>query len=177
MKVSDVRQRHLVLMHKSSRAIAHLAKTLTQEEAQSWRDGPEGWTILEILCHLRDFNDFFLHRAQLMRDHEHPDLPAYDHEALAMERAYNQQNLGEVIQAFRASRRAMFHFFRQLSDAEWERTGHHPERGHFSMTDAVIQVGHHDNDHLEQMTRVILEARLGPTSTDSAPSSDLNDED
>lgn len=36
-----------------------------------------------------------------------------------------------------------------------ERAGIHPKRGHFTMTDAVIQVGHHDCMHLEQITRIL----------------------
>ena len=57
------------------------------------------------------------------------------------------------------SRTQFIEFFRQLSDEQWKRAGLHPERGHFSMWDALMQVSTHDTRHLEQMTRIIAEAK------------------
>ena len=44
-----------------------------------------------------------------------------------------------------------------ITAADWERGGVHPERDNFTMTDAVMQVGLHDLDHLEQITRVLAQ--------------------
>ena len=153
--LSDIRKRHTALMLKTLDSLGHVLAQTTQHQATTLRDGDDGWTTLQVVCHLRDFDGFFRHRAELMLETDEPQLPAYDHEALAVERAYNQQELVHVYDELVASRRTTFKLFRRLSDMQWERTGIHPERGLFSMTDAVIQVGLHDIDHLEQITRIL----------------------
>ncbi|MGB7341606.1 MAG: DinB family protein [Phototrophicaceae bacterium] len=151
----DIQQRHINLMMITAETLSHILKNVSIEQATSLRDGPEGWTILEILCHLRDFDTIFRDRAQMMLDKNHPALPAFDHEAMAIESAYNDEDFAYAFDGFMASRKQTKLFFEGLSDGEWQRSGIHPERGEFSMTDAVIQVGHHDCTHLEQITKLL----------------------
>ena len=152
-----VRQRHIKLMEKSCVTLGHLIRNLSLEEATTWRDSGDGWTVTEVMCHLRDFDLFFLHRARMMVAEAHPVLPGYDHEALAIEGKYNEQNLFEVYASLQTSRAEAVAFFRGLMAEQWERTGVHPERDSFDMTDAVMQFGLHDNDHMEQIARIIAE--------------------
>jgi hypothetical protein len=157
-----IRNRHIRLMQQTCDTLVNVLGPVNQETATMLRDpndGDKGWTVLKVLCHLRDFDGFFRGRAEMMRRAARPDLPAYDHEALAIERNYNGQDLREVLDALVASRQQTVEFFQGLSAAEWERTGVHPERGHFTMTDAVMQVGTHDVTHLEQITRILASAR------------------
>src|SRR5688572_25651497 len=107
---SDIRRRHIWLMRTSAKTISHILKNLTKEELTTLREGENGWTILEILAHLRDFDGIFRHRAQMMLSQENPQLPAYDHEAMAIDRAYNQQNLAEVLAQYQASREETVNF-------------------------------------------------------------------
>lgn len=158
--ITLVRQRSIGLMQNTLQTLTNIMQTVDDTTAVSLRDpndGDKGWTILEILCHLRDFDEFFHGRALLMRDQEHPQLPGYDHEALAYERRYNEQNPAEVLADLQQKRARFIVFFQDLSAEEWERTGIHPERDSFDMTDAVMQVGHHDAIHIEQITRILAE--------------------
>ena len=155
-EMTNIRQRHTYLMKRNIEVIEHVLANVSQAQATTYRDGDEGWTTLEVLCHLRDFDEIFLSRARMMLEQDYPQLPAYDHEAMAIEDAYNDQDLAEVLASFQASRRESIAFFRNLSDDEWARSGVHPEKGHFTMTDAVMQVGIHDVTHLEQMTRILF---------------------
>lgn len=154
-QIERVRRSHVKLMRLTGEILGHVLKNVTQEQAQTLRDGAEGWTILEVLGHLRDFDGFFRHRAQMMLDNDHPDLPAYDHEALAIDRNYNADDLAYAYDQFNASRQQTIDFFKDLTEEQWQRTGNHPERDQFTMLDAVIQVGLHDADHLEQITRIL----------------------
>ena len=156
--LTDVRQRHLYLMQTTCQILGHLLQDVSQELATTARDGDDGWTVLEVVCHLRDYDDIFYRRARMMLTQDQPDLPGYDHDALAIERNYNDQVLTEVFATLQQSRRRFVEFFAGLSDADWERTGIHPERGLFSLTDAAMQVGLHDTNHLEQITRIIAES-------------------
>lgn len=137
--------------------IGNVLAGISQQEAATWRDGDDGWTVLEVLCHLRDFDGFFYERAAMMVERDYPQLPAYDHEALAIERRYNEQNMQQVYCELVESRARFRTFLAGLTNEQWKRSGMHPERGHFTMVDALVQVVTHDITHLEQITRIVGE--------------------
>ncbi|MBZ0302658.1 MAG: DinB family protein [Anaerolineae bacterium] len=154
----QLRDRHLTIIEATCAAFGHVLRTITQEQAQTWRDqndAPNGWTALEVLGHLADFDEYFYQRAVMMLEQDNPQLPAYNHKALAVEHAYNQQDKDAVYARLVQSRARFITFFRQLTDEQWARVGVHPERGHFTMWDALMQVATHDSRHLEQLIRII----------------------
>jgi hypothetical protein len=157
----DFRRRYLNLIKNTCRTYGNIVSAISTADATTWRDGGDGWTALEVLCHVADFDEFFYGRAVMMLEQDYPNLPAYDHEALAIERAYNRQDKAVVYARLLESRTRFVALFETLSDEQWNRAGIHPERGHFTLLDALIQVGTHDVTHLEQMTRILAE-RKGP---------------
>ena len=150
-----VRERHLLLLEKNRLTLGHIIARSSSEQAKSLRDGGDGWTPLEILCHLRDFDEIFLTRAQDMRAQDNPTFTVYDVDGLARERAYNEQSLTEVYAVFSAARARLIAFFEPLTVDELLRTGTHPWYGPFTILQQLIQIGHHDANHIEQMTRVL----------------------
>lgn len=157
---SDIRRRHIWLMKTSAKTLSHILHRLTKTEATDYRDGEDGWTVLEILAHLRDFDGIFRRRAEMILNQENPQLPAFDHEAMVRDGKYNELDLATVLAEFRASREATVEFFKNLNPEDWEKAGIHPERGRFTLTDAAIQVGMHDNEHLEQITRILNQSEV-----------------
>ena len=148
-------------LQNSVKIYGHILRTVTQEQAQTWRDqndAPHGWSVLEVLGHVTDFDGFFYDRAQMMLKEDDPRLPAYDHDALVSEHAYNQQDKAAVHTRLVESRARFVDFFEQLTDDQWGRAGIHPERGHFTVLDALMQAANHDITHLEQMTRIIADS-------------------
>jgi hypothetical protein len=163
MNPKDIRKRHILLMQHTLAILGHVLRRVNRAETTTLRDpndGAKGWTALEVLCHLRDYDQIFQRRAQLMLDQEHPQLPGYDHEALAIERRYNEQDFRQVYADLVGSRREFVLFFQALDEEQWARTSVHPERGHFTMTDACIQVGTHEALHIEQITRILDQATI-----------------
>ena len=154
----QARERQIASMRLTCEILGHILRNVSAEDARAMRDGPDGWSIIEIVCHLRDFDEIFQSRARMMLELDHPQLPAYDHEALAIERNYQAESLAAAYEALQASRARFAAFFEALAPAEWARGGVHPERDSFSMTDALMQVSAHDLDHLEQITRVMAQA-------------------
>lgn len=155
-----VRKKQIELMRKTCDTLGNILAKVSQETATTLRDGPDGWTILEIVCHLRDFDGFFYRRVRMIMNQDHPPLPAFDHEALAIERAYNQQNLAQAYADLRESRQSFIEYFESLESNQWERAGIHPEQGRFTLTDAAMQVGNHDANHIEQITRILLQENV-----------------
>jgi len=47
---------------------------VSQEQAKAARGGDEGWSVIEVLCHLRDAEEIGLQRDIQMRDRENPDI-------------------------------------------------------------------------------------------------------
>jgi uncharacterized damage-inducible protein DinB len=150
-----MRNRHLTLMEKTIDLLRNVLQDVSQQVASTLRDGEGGWTVLEVLGHLREFDEIFYHRAARILNEDTPLLDAYDHDALAVEHAYNTRDLGEVYAQLRQSRARFIEFFRDLPPESWERAGIHPENGYFTLLDALMQVGHHDVNHLEQITRIL----------------------
>ena len=155
----QVRRRHLWQARMTCEILGHILQNVSEARAHELRDGPAGWSIVEIVCHLRDFDEIFYRRARMMLEQDNPKLPAYDHEAMAIERAYQRQSAAAAYDELKASRRRFVDFFKCLTDDEWRRGGIHPERGGFAMTDALMQVSLHDIDHLEQITRTLAAGR------------------
>jgi uncharacterized damage-inducible protein DinB len=155
--MTKIRKRHIALMQKTLVVLGNILKNVSHEQATTVRDGETGWTVLETVCHLRDYDEFYYQRAKLIIEEEYPTLPAYDQEALAVERKYNEQNLAQVYAELVKSREQFVDFFHNLTNEQWEHAGLHPEDGHFTMTDAVMQVSRHDLNHIEQITRILAE--------------------
>ncbi|MEQ8675928.1 MAG: DinB family protein [Aggregatilineales bacterium] len=164
MDTQMIRRIALNVMGKTVKTIDNILADVSQQTATTYRDGGDGWTVLETLCHVRDFDAFFYGRAVMMLEQLTPHLPAYDHDALAIERRYNEQNLKVVLEDLKASRERFITFFEGLSDEEWERDGIHPERGYFTMTDAAMQVATHDISHTEQITKILREKLTAPAT-------------
>ncbi len=70
-----------------------LLEGCTQEQASAARGGDEGWSVVEVVCHLRDAEERALERMRLMRDNDNPVIPAYDQDTWARERNYAAANL------------------------------------------------------------------------------------
>lgn len=162
--MDKLRERHIGLMLKTLDTIKNFTRHLSQSDATTYRDGGDGWTVLEVLCHLRDYDQIFYERAVTIRDAASvPTLPVYDHVGMVTERNYNAQDLHAVVDALASTRPRTAAFYQALTAEQWERHGIHPEReGLFTMTDALMQVGMHDCDHIEQMTRILAERKTAP---------------
>lgn len=158
--MTKIRKRHIALMEKTIDILANITQSITQEQAATLRDQDDGWTILEVMCHLRDFDGIFYERATMIIEQEYPMLPGYDQETLVTDHEYNKQNLAQVYAELKVARQRLAEFFTLLPDPDWERAGMHPEEGHFTMTDAVMQVSRHDITHIEQITRILAEAKV-----------------
>ncbi len=146
------------LMGDTVAILGHMLAGVDRATATTLRDpndGAAGWTVTEVVCHLYDFDGYFQERVRRIVAEEYPALVGYDHERLVVEHAYNSQDVHQVYTDLLASRRRFMELFRGLDEAQWQRSGIHPERGRFTLYDALLQVGAHDALHLEQIGRIL----------------------
>lgn len=146
-------------LKKSPIILDAILRDVSQAQAEQLRDSPEGWNIVEVVCHLRDFEEFFFHRARLMLEQTNPELPAYDHEAIAIERAYAHQNLATALRQFKETRQQHVEWLKALQEADWQRPGRHPENGDITIIEQAMQVALHTVDHIEQIVHILDTAR------------------
>ena len=133
--------------------LAALLRGCTQEQAQAARGGDENWSVVEVVCHLRDAEERGLTRTRAMRDADDPFLPGYDQEAWASERNYAAADLRAAFAAFLRLRAQHVAELAALPPAAWERTGRHEEQGRITITAHTLHLVAHDAIHAAQIAR------------------------
>jgi uncharacterized damage-inducible protein DinB len=130
-----------------------LLKGVSQEQAQTAKGGDENWSVVEVLCHLRDAEEFFLKRMQAMRDQDNPVIIGYDQEALARDRNYKAADLQKALAGFITFRQQVIGEFSKLTPEQWQRTGQHNEMGQITIFAQAIHHASHDAIHCAQIAR------------------------
>ncbi len=118
-----------------------------------WRPDQGGWSILEIVAHLADeeVEDFRMRTELTLRDPELP-WPPIDPEGAAVERRYNEADLGKTVSRFVTARRESITWLQQLHDPDWSRTHHH-KLGDLRAGDVLAAWVAHDALHLRQIAK------------------------
>lgn len=109
-----------------------------------------GWGIVEILSHLRDWEEVYLGRARQFVDDVHPHLPGIDDELWAIERDYRGQDPTATMNDFRRLRADHVATLQSLSPEIWERTATHSYYGEITLHWMENHICDHDHEHLLQ---------------------------
>lgn len=109
-----------------------------------------GWGVVEILCHLRDWEAVFVERVRRVLDEDQPELPAYDDALWEIERDYRDQDPSEVLAEFDALRGQLVDMLAGLDDAGWQRIGNHAINGPVDVAWLVSHLQEHCREHLHQ---------------------------
>ena len=117
------------------------------------RPDVKNWAPKEVLCHLRDTEEFFGVRFAMIAAMDEPRFLPVDVDRWAEERQYLRNDAAEVIRAFRRRREESLTHLRGLAPEGWQRGGVHPTRGRMTVSDFVVLMVWHDDNHLEQIRR------------------------
>jgi len=121
-----------------------------------WTPAPGKWSILEILCHMRDMErEAYIERYTRILAENEPALPNLDGEAFAILRGYRGQKAPEVVREWVALRRQTLQLLRKAGKAQWARAGVHATAGRLTMEDLIQRhaVGN-DEAHLRQIEAI-----------------------
>ena len=141
--------------------VTHLVHITPDEDLIRFRDNGTGWTVTEVVGHLRDFEQVFIERADLTVRVDMADLPFPDPDKLATENAYNEQDVDEMLAEWAKLRGQLMEFYKARSVSEWSKVAMHPTRGQLTLYDQLMLHARHDVLHLEQMTRILGEKKTG----------------
>ena len=130
-----------------------LLEGLGDEELRR-RPSPDAWSILEVLCHLRDSAEVEGLRVRRLVEEENPTLEPYDQEELARDRDYQRDDPRRVRTAVRAFWGGLAYQLEGLSEAQWQRAGTHPEQGRVTVASCAERMAEEAREHLAQMQGV-----------------------
>lgn len=125
----------------------------TEEQARKARGGDENWSVVEVMCHLRDAEERALERNRALRDDPDPQITGYNQEQWAQERNYAAANLRDALAAFVRFRREHVRELAALSPEQWDRPGTHSQYGQVTILDHTVHMVSHDAVHAAQIAR------------------------
>lgn len=144
-------------LERSGEAIRALVAGMDDTEAR-WRMPTGGWSILEVVCHLRDEEtDDFRQRLRLTLEDPAKEWPKMDPEAWVTERRYQERSLKPEVDAFLAERKKSIEWLRGLKAPDWSRAHTHPRLGAMAAGDLLAAWVAHDLLHVRQIARIQYE--------------------
>jgi uncharacterized damage-inducible protein DinB len=140
-------------LRKNQLILQTILANTSQHEAQMRRDGADGWTILEIVCHMRDIEAIYIKRIEDLLAKPKPIFAVVSNEVLMQRGNYQAQDLHTELAAYLANREQLITLIEPLTDDQWLLAGEHPSQGPATLLDVAINAGLHDIDHIEQIIR------------------------
>lgn len=149
------RQWHLEQLEKFIDILGYLVEQTSHADATQYRDGGDGWTVLEVMGHLYDFEPVFMERVRLTVEQDTPALPVPGADELVSAGNYNSRHLAEVYNQWVIHRKNHLAYLRGLDEAAFDRAGQHPKRGRLTVDQQLMLACWHDLNHLRQMTQTL----------------------
>jgi hypothetical protein len=137
-----------------------LLRGSSPEQTRSARGGDENWSVVEVICHLRDAEEEAIKRMRLMRDQVNPTLAPYDQEQWAVEHNYAATLLPDALAVFKQLRAVHLAELEALRPDQWERVGEHAEQGQITIGNHTMHLVSHDAIHLAQIARQLADAHV-----------------
>lgn len=161
LPAASIRGWYIDQLRKGLQIVHSVLSGVSSEDAATFRDGGTGWTILEVMGHLRDYEGIFHQRASMSVEEDLPQLPNPNPDTLASENHYNEQDLQTVYRAWEERRGKFLAYLESLDETGWTRVGEHPRRGKMTVQDQLALTAWHDVNHIEQITRILAERKAG----------------
>jgi hypothetical protein len=144
-------------LSRGAEAIRALLDGVDDEEAR-FRPPAGGWSILEVVCHLKDEEtEDFRQRLSLTLESPLAQWPAIDPARWVAERRYAERALKPEVDGFMAERAKSLAWLRGLRAPDWSSTHTHPRFGSMAAGDLLASWVAHDLLHVRQIARVRYE--------------------
>lgn len=151
--MDDLERKRLLGILRETPAKLRAALKGVPKAVATWPPAPGKWSILEILCHMRDMErDAYLARYRRILAEDQPRLPDIDGDACALENEYRAQKLTEVLADWKQLRRECLKLLAGVKREQWERAGVHETAGPLTMAELLRRhaLGN-DEAHLGQI--------------------------
>ncbi len=140
-------------LRSASDELEALCTDLTDEQFAARPDAGQ-WSVIELICHLRDSVEEEGRRIRRLIEEDNPTLVPYDQDTWAIERNYRADNPKRALTTLRAFFGGLAYQIESLSDGDWQRTGCHAERGVVTVATCAESEADHAREHLAQVRDV-----------------------
>ena len=119
------------------------------DEAQLSRPGDDaGWSMRQVVAHLRDAEGVLRFRVQKMIEQDDPTLESLAVFAWATSEDDRPQTTAAILETYEASRRETLALLHALPPGDWQRTGQHKEFGQVTILQQASYFSAHEQTHL-----------------------------
>jgi hypothetical protein len=140
----------LVQLRHTPEQVAGLLAGLTEEQLTRPAAG-EGWSMRQVVSHLRDAEGVLRFRIQLMTEHDNPGLQSLAVFAWATSEEDRPPATAEIYETYVASRRESLKILEGLPAEDWRRTGQHQEFGEVTILQQASYFSAHEQTHLASL--------------------------
>ena len=153
---------------KPGEALAQLAATpdvvagllAGLDEAHLSRSADDGgWSMRQVVAHLRDAEGVLRFRVQLMIEQENPTLESLAVFAWAASEENRPTTTTEIFETYQASRRESLALLHSLAPEGWQRPGRHKEFGQVTIQQQASYFSAHEQTHLAALSALRAAAR------------------
>lgn len=106
------------------------------------------WSVLEVVCHLADFEPIYADRMKRVLAEEQPLMMSGDPDLFAAKLAYHQRDLEEELRLIESVRGQMVRILQTVDQADWQRCGRHSSDGLIPLQTLLKRVTGHIGHHL-----------------------------
>lgn len=117
------------------------------------------WTVAQNVHHVVDSHVNSYIRFKLILAEDHPTLKPYDQETWAEFTDATRVDVEPSLQILRGLHHRWGQVFESLDEAQWARTGFHPEVGDISVEWILGHYAAHGEGHLDQIRRTLEAGR------------------
>ncbi len=150
--------------------VAALARGATEDQAR-WKPDEESWSILEVVSHLADEEEFdFPLRLKIILENTGRDWPEIDPAGWVIEREYNKGDLYDSLNRYFNLRNEWLAWLDTLENPDWD-TPYEASFGSITAGDMYSSWVTHDLLHMRQLVelqRRYLEEQTKPYQMDYA---------
>jgi len=157
------REEHAKLSRRER--LACIAKTPDQlaaamkgrsDEALARRPDAKNWAPTEVMCHLRDNEEWFFGCLRLIMLADEPYVLMTSPDREAEDRQYLRNDPRLALETFSRRRAATLQLFRELAPEHWDRVAilvsSHSRR---NIDEYLTVIAWHDDNHLDQLRRAV----------------------
>lgn len=123
-----------------------------QKETYLWKQNPEKWCLLEIVCHLYDEErEDFRTRVKHVLETPHIPPPLFNPIIWVTERKYIEQDYNSKLTSFLTEREKSIKWLQSLQNPNWENAYNHSKFGEMSAKMFFTNWLAHDYLHIRQI--------------------------
>lgn len=117
-------------------------------------EAPGKWSIIDVVRHLADSEVAMGWRLRMVIGQDEPTIVGFDQDAWSARLGSAYPDVQSMIQQIAVMRAAHLALLGSLTPEQWQRVGHHTERGPESLSLMARLYAGHDLAHLRQIARI-----------------------